>query len=88
MRGEFGTKKWHKGAAIGLKQRDGSIVAKSFDDKKSAEATKEIANQIVSKDATLYTDESLIYPKSPNDYTRETIRDQLVRRRNRLPIRL
>jgi transposase-like protein len=73
MRGEFSPKKYNKGAAMALQQREGKIIVKAFDDKKSAEAAKEMVTQYVSKDATLYTDESMIYRKSLKDYTRETV---------------
>jgi transposase-like protein len=70
---EFATKKQNKGAAMGMMQRDGKIVVRSFEDTKSAEGIKDIVTANVSPDAVLYSDEALHYRKALKDYTRESV---------------
>ena len=65
-------KKRNKGAVVGIAKRGGEIIVKAFD-KNSAEVISQAANQYISKDAILMTDEATVYRKVLSEYNRQTV---------------
>ena len=71
QKNEF-NKRVNLGAVIGMKQRDGNIVAKAMLNAK-ADAIGNAVKENVATTALLMTDESLKYRKVLNEYKRETV---------------